>query len=370
MIYNNKKFLLIKLMIPDIKNKYAKTKDLDSQIEHPEKEDQNSTDILSDIEYVKNNILKEEKRFNKNFELLNSIKAGSSGAVYKGKYRKNKKDVAIKIMNQRNSNNKEVLIHKKLNNQNISTLYGFYSLGKNNSFIAMEYNNHGDLENFKKYQIRRKCLSETLISYITGNLVEGLHYLHKNYILHLNIKPQNILVNGLLNFKIADFSVSMKYNPSKEYIDLPLVGTSYYMSPEVLERKTISVSDASKIDIYSLGVLLYFLAYNDYPYELDKVGYNNYKEIRKNIEDKKLIFPESRYYSDLFKNFLEKCLEKDIEKRYNIYQVMNDPWVKGHQIILDEKDNLYNAGKFMAEMLFDNIRRFNDYIKSNGIIDI
>ena len=364
-------------MTTDIKNKYDKTKNktnnklvLDSQIKYPEKEDQNSTDILLDIKYVKNNILKEEKRFNEFFELLNSIKAGSSGAVYKGKYRKNKRDIAIKIMNKGNSNNKEVSILRKLNHQNISTFYGFYPLGKNNSFIAMEYNRLGDLDNFKKYSIRRMRLSETLISYITGNLVEGLHYLHKNHILHLDIKPQNILVGDFLNFKIADFSESMKYNPSNEYIHLPLVGTSYYMSPEVLERKKISVSDASKSDIYSLGVLLYFLAYNDYPYELDNVDYNNCKEIRKNIEDKKLIFPESIYYSDLFKNFLEKCLEKDIEKRYNIYQVMNDPWVKGHQIILDEKENLYNAGKFMTEMLVDNIKRFNDYIKSNGSINI
>ena len=156
-------------MTPDKKNKSNKTKAktnnklvLGSEIKYLEKEDRNSTDILLDITYVKNNILKEEKRFNDTFELLNSIKAGNSGAVYKGKYRKNKKDIAIKIMNKGNSNNKEVLILRKLNHQNIPTLYGFYPLGKNNSFIAMEYNKHGDLENFKKNSIGGKCLSETL----------------------------------------------------------------------------------------------------------------------------------------------------------------------------------------------------------------
>ena len=363
-------------MRSDIKNKNSKIENKivhkeakGSNFKYIEKENKNPTNILMDIKYV-NNILKEDKRFKETFELLNPIKAGSGGAVYRGKNNKNKKILAIKIMNKGKNIKKEVSIHAKLIHHKIPTLYEFCPLGINNSVITMEYNKYGDLEHFKKYSIKRQCLSETLINYIAGNLVEGLHYLHKNHILHLDIKPQNIVVDDFLNFKITDFSVSMKYNPEKEYIDLPLVGTNYYISPEVFQRKRISVSDASKIDIYSLGVLLYFLAYNDYPYELDKVDYKNYKEIRKNIEDKELIFPESSYYSDLFKNFLKKCLEKNIEKRYNIYQVMNDPWIKGHQIILDEKENLYNAGKFMTELLIDNIRRFNDYIKSNGNINI
>ena len=65
----------------------------------------------------------------------------------------------------------------------------------------------------------------------------------------------------------------------------------------------------------------------------------------------------------MFKNFVRKCLEKDIKNRYNIYQAMNDPWIKGYQIILNEKECLYNAGKFMIEIMVDDIKAFNDYIK-------
>ena len=362
-------------MILDTQNQSENTKDktkckagLGCHNKCLEKEDKNSTDILLDIKYVRN-ILKDDKRFNETFELINPIKAGSGGAVHKIKHIKSQKPFAMKIMNKRNAKNKEALIHAKLKHQKIPSFFGFFPLGKNNSFITMEYTKFGDLENFKNNSLKRRCLSESLINYITGNLVEGLYYLHKNHIIHLDIKQQNVLVDELLNFKITDFSVSIKYDPKKKSIKLPLVGTNYYMSPEVLGRKTISVSEASKIDIYSLGVLLYFLAFNAYPYDLDNVDYDNYEEIRKNIEEKELVFPENSY-SELFLNFLRKCLEKDIKKRYNIYQVMNDTWFKGHQILLDEKENLFNAVKFMTEMQVDSIKLFNDYVKPKKNFDI
>ena len=85
----------------------------------------------------------------------------------------------------------------------------------------------------------------------------------------MDIKQQNVLIDDFLMIKLTDFSVSVNYRTQKNYIDLPMVGTCYYMSPEVLNKKRILVSEASKIDIYSLGVLLYLLAFYDYPYKLN-----------------------------------------------------------------------------------------------------
>ena len=178
----------------------------------------------------------------------------------------------------------------------------------------------------------------------------------------MDIKQQNILIDDFLNVKVTDFSVSVFFDKN-EYIDLPSVGTCYYMSPEVLEKRRIKNIEASKIDVYSFGVLLYLLAFNDYPYDLDKVDSKDYNGILKNVQEKNLVFPENSGHSDMFKNFLKKCLDKDIKKRYNIYQTKNDPWMQGYQIILNEKERLYNAGKFMIEIMVDNIHTFNDYIK-------
>jgi hypothetical protein len=56
-------------------------------------------------------------------------------------------------------------------------------------------------------------------------------------------------------------------------------------------------------------------------------------------------------------------LNKDIKKRYNIYQAMKDPWIKGYQIILSEKEKLFNANKFIIDLMVDNLINFNDYYK-------
>ena len=82
-------------------------------------------------------------------------------------------------------------------------------------------------------------------------------------------------------------------------------------------------------------------------------------------------------YSKPFLNLLKNCLNKDISKRYDIFQLINDPWAKGYQIILNEKEKLYNAGKFILnekeklynagkfviDLMVDNIINFNEYIK-------
>ena len=180
----------------------------------------------------------------------------------------------------------------------------------------------------------------------------------------MDIKQQNILIDDFLTIKLTDFSVSLNYKSSKDYINLPMVGTCYYMSPEVLNRKRILVSEASKIDIYSLGVLLYLLAFYDYPYKLNEVNSKDYPQIAKNIEIFDLEFPKDTGHSKVFIRFLKNCLNKDIKKRYNINQIMRDPWIQGYQIILNEKEKLYNAGKFVIDRLVDNLIEFNEYIKN------
>ena len=110
-------------------------------------------------------------------------------------------------------------------------------------------------------------------------------------------------------------------------------------------------------------MLLYFLAFYDYPYTLNDVDSKNYAQIAKNIQDNNLEFPENTGHSKVFLHFLKNCLNKDIKKRYNIYQVMNDPWFKGYQIILDEKEKLYNAGQLVIDLMVDNFIAFNKYIK-------
>ena len=337
----------------------------------------NFKDIFNDKEQLENYVKEVSPQFLEKFELLDYAKCGSAGAVMKGRpiIKGNKNAVgrlvALKFLNNGKeghksksgqANHAEIMIHGSLRHKNIPQIYGYYKIGTN-SCIAMEYSQYGDMENFKRRVIKRAPLSETLICYILGGLVEAVRYIHThNKIIHMDIKQQNVLVDDYINIKLTDFSVSLNYKNLKK-ITLPMVGTCYYMSPEVLRKDTINASDASKIDVYSLGVLLYLLAFSDYPYKLKDIDNKDYAQILKNIETYELEFPKNDENSKTFLNLVSNCLEKDIKKRYNIYQVMNDPFTKGYQIILNEKEKLYNAGKFVIDLMVDNFLNFNQYIK-------
>ena len=322
-------------------------------------------------EYLKNNC----PEFWEKFELLEFKKNGSAGSVLKAQTKlKNKnatrKFVALKFLYNGKGSKKpkkeishqEIMIHGLLKHKNIPQIYGYYKIG-DNSCIAMEYSNYGDLENFKKRVIKRAPLSETLICYILGGLSEAVYYIHThNKIIHMDIKQQNIVIDDYINIKLTDYSISINYRDTP-YINLPMIGTCYYMSPEVLRKETIPASDASKIDVYSIGVLLYLLAFCDYPYKLKEVDNKNYPQILKNVQENELEFPKDFDISKPFLNLMKNCLNKDINKRYNIHQLVNDPWVKGYKIILDEKEKLYNAGKFVVDLMVDNIINYNQYLK-------
>ena len=351
------------------------------KINNPTNSSQTSTtktihDIYNDKVELEKYLKENCPEFWEKFELLEFKKNGSAGAVLKAQTRskenkKNRRFVALKFLYNGKKNNKpkkeinhqEIIIHGALKHKNIPQIYGYYKIGECNSCIAMEFSQYGDLENFKKKVIKRVPLSETFICYILGGICDAVYYMHThNKIIHMDIKQQNIVVDDYINIKLTDYSISIDYK-NKDFINLPLIGTCYYMSPEVLRKETIPVEYASKIDVYSIGVLLYFLAFCDYPFKLKDVGNKDYPQILKNVENNDLEFPKDYEISKPFLNLLKNCLNKDISKRYSIHQLINDPWTKGYQIILNEKEKLYNAGRFVIDLMVDNIINFNGYIK-------
>ena len=235
-------------------------------------------EIYNDIGELNKYLIEKAPEFYEKFELLEFKKCGSAGSVLKAqtkiKAQNSKakpKIVALKFLfngkegkAKKEINHQEIIAHGSLKHKNIPQIYGYYKIG-DNSCIAMEYSHYGDLENFKKKVIKRAPLSESLICYILGGLAEAVYYIHThNKIIHMDIKQQNIVIDDYLNIKLTDYSISINYRNLKN-ISLPMIGTCYYMSPEVLKKETIPANYASKIDVYSIGVLLYLLAFCDYP---------------------------------------------------------------------------------------------------------
>jgi len=323
--------------------------------------------ILSNLEGVKKYFKKNNPRLDDIFEFQEYIGSGAESYVYKTIIKKNGKKVATKIIVIKEGEKKrifnEIMISKKLKHQNIIDFYGCYEVKENKvSCIVIEYSKYGSLRDFIKNVLKRKFCTETFLCFIAHQILKALKYLEQSKVAHLDLKPQNITIDEFLTVKLIDFSISIDYSKmNSNQITLLSWGTKYYMAPEVLSSKTIDVKDLNKVDLFSLGVVLYNLAFGTYPYDYESKEFNNKEEIYNNIMNSEIEF-DNYSYSSHFIDFLKKLLEKDINKRIDINQALNHYWVKGAKLILDEKENLYNAAKFLSVLITDHIKDFNDYL--------
>ena len=166
-----------------------------------------------------------------------------------------------------------------------------------------------------------------------------------------------------MNPILIDFSsvISFRNNEPNDLIKFPLIGDRRNLSPELLKGQEIEVKYGDKIDIYSFGVTLYNLAFGCYPYGLtnkeDKVD-----TILGKLKNDELDFPSNIEVSECFKNFLRKVLEKDYLKRYSTKDALNDHWIKGWDIINEEKENIEILENFIMILIMNNSPKFNRYI--------
>ena len=194
--------------------------------------------------------------------------------------------------------------------------------------------------------------------------------------MHLIYVIINVLILAAILYFAGRKSIVSMFRSRRERIDAALTEAETPAKPAPLKSAVfIFISDkstfetpknlfeAEKIDVYSLGVTLYNLTFGCYPYDLNKAKGNDYEKIKQKVNNNNLIFPTGFYISDKYKNFLTNILEKDYKKRYNIKEALEDPWIKGWDIINEEKENTGNLENFIIKLICDNIPKFNQYIK-------
>eukprot|EP01084_Bolivina_argentea_P315718 547072_1 len=109
-------------------------------------------------------------------------------------------------------------------------------------------------------------LKEKEIQKLTSHVLNGLLYLHENGIIHRDVKPQNILLHQNGIYKLADFGLAKDID--KSLAKTFAIGTPFYMAPEVLKKDDKNKSNYTpKIDVWSLGITLYYIVMNKYPYK-------------------------------------------------------------------------------------------------------
>ncbi|XP_071102806.1 serine/threonine-protein kinase 17B-like [Haliotis cracherodii] len=153
-------------------------------------------------------------------------------------------------------------------------------------------------------------------------ILEGLTYLHERNIVHLDLKPQNILFTRPYpegDIKICDLGFACLVNTGEDIRDI--IGTPDYVAPEVLDYEPLN----TMTDMWSMGVLAYVMLTACAPF----AGENN-QETFCNISQVKLDFPAELFgeISDLAQDFISCLLVKNPRKRLTARQCLDHPWLK------------------------------------------
>ena len=347
--------------------KYVNNFNKEDNLKSNENEKINKEQLKNKLELI-DLISKEKPEIIEKFEIVDYIGSGGESIVFKGKIKNINQFVTMKfILGQIKLN--EIHISKILKHQHLIDYYGFSDVVKNQMHvIIMEYAHFGNMKDFRKNVIKRAYFSESLIGFFVVQILKGLYYMHIICkIAHLDLKPENIIIDQYLNAKIIDFSISLDYSQiTSKKITLLCKGTNFYMAPEVLSSKKININYLNKVDLYSLGVIIYYFMFNSYPYGLTSEISNNFNKISETIEKNDLKFEEKeeiQFYSPSLIDFTKKLLEKDIDKRINIFEALNHDFIKKSNVLYEEKEKIYNAGNFLIYLMTDHLKSFNDLMK-------
>ena len=164
----------------------------------------------------------------------------------------------------------------------------------------MENGAGGDLLNYVR---KRRKLSEEFAKYIFRQLLEGIGYCHSKYILHRDIKLDNILLDPHGIVKLCDFGVSKQVKPGEKMNDQ--CGTPAYIAPEILKDKGY---EGFASDVWSAGIVLYAMLYGSVPFKA-----NNMNDLHKIIIKGK--YSLKNEISEDAQSILKMMLEIDPKKR-------------------------------------------------------
>ena len=199
-----------------------------------------------------------------NYSNFVKIGFGTFATVYRAKDKRNGAYVAIKeIIKEKFPNSKELIeneikMMKKLKNENSVNLIDLIE-SKSHYYIVMEYCEYNlfDYMNVKK----NASLSIEEIKKVLTQLNNTFKIMNKDKLIHRDLKPNNILIslNNLDNntIKLSDYGTTRELSNTTTFTGTPLI-----LAPEVLEEG----KDLSKSDLWSLGILIYYMYFKEYPY--------------------------------------------------------------------------------------------------------
>ena len=266
-------------------------------------------------------MLTKGQKINDRYEIIKTIGEGGMANVYLANDTILDRKVAIKVLRGDLSNDekfirrfqREALSVSNLSHPNIVEVY---DVGEEDGqyYIVMEYIEGKTLKQLLK---KRETLTLPEVIDIMLQLTDGLAHAHESYIIHRDIKPQNIMIldNGLV--KITDFGIAMALNATQLTQTNSVMGSVHYLPPEQANGKSATV----KSDIYSLGILMYELITGSVPFKGDnavEIALKHMKEKIPSIRKQNPTIPQS------VENIVIKATAKNPRNRYDSVKEMHE----------------------------------------------
>lgn len=192
------------------------------------------------------------------FELKEKIGQGGMGVVYRARYVKNDREVAVKLLPPEIAADKKIAIRferelevlKKLKHPNIVYCFGGKCEGDQH-FYAMELVEGGSLERLLKK--RGRLPWEQVVEY-SLQLCSALHFAHDHGFIHRDVKPGNLLLTNTGKLKLSDFGLARARTEARLTEHGKTMGTFHYMAPEQIRGKPPL---SPQTDLYAMGCVMY-----------------------------------------------------------------------------------------------------------------
>ena len=253
------------------------------------------------------------------YRIIEKLGAGGMGEVWKAEDTRLGRIVAVKILPAKVATDHEAMARMRreartaaqINSPNIATIYSFEEIGER-LFIVMEYVEGEPLTKL----IERGPIAEADLCRIGRAVAEALAEAHAKGIVHRDIKPDNIIVNGP-RVKVLDFGIAKQVGVAAASGDPTswvtqqgmIIGTVQYMSPEQALGKPLD----ARTDIFSLGVVLYQAATGRLPFRGETITETITQIVRDEPQDAGAV---NNSLSPNFTRIIGRCLRKPPDQRF------------------------------------------------------
>jgi len=255
------------------------------------------------------------------YQIIRTIGEGGMANVYLAYDTILERDVAVKVLRGDLANDekfvkrfqREAKAASSLNHPNIVEMY---DVGEDdgNYFIVMEYVNGKTLKNLIK---KRGVLSLSETIDIMLQLTSGIACAHDRYIIHRDIKPQNVMILEDGRVKITDFGIAVALNSAELTQTNSVMGSVHYLPPEQANGSGATV----KSDIYSLGILMYELLTGKLPFKGENAVEIAIKQMKDKIPN---IIEQNPNVTQSVENIVLKACAKNPQNRYETVRDMHE----------------------------------------------